>query len=260
MLAKRIIPCLDVMDGRVVKGVNFVNLRDAGDPVEQAMVYDREGADELVFLDITATHEARATTLEMVRRVADSIFIPYCVGGGIRSIDDIRDTLLAGADKVSINSAALTNPDLISAGAWAFGSQCMVVAIDPRRIDGRWVAHINGGRIPTDKEAVSWAKEAEDRGAGEILLTSMDKDGTKSGYEIELTQAVADAVSIPVIASGGAGSEEHFRQVLQEGRADAALAASLFHFNELRLGDLKRYLHQRGVPMRLNGWEELNDA
>ena len=259
MLAKRIIPCLDVMNGRVVKGVNFVNLRDAGDPVEQAIVYDREGADELIFLDITASHEARATTLEMARRVADSIFIPYCVGGGIRTIDDIRDTLLAGADKVSINSAAVRTPEVISAGAWGFGSQCIVVAIDPRRIDGKWVVHINGGRIPTDKEAVPWAKEVEDRGAGEILLTSMDKDGTKSGYDIEMIQAVADAVSIPVIASGGAGSKEHFREVLQEGQADAALAASLFHFNELRLGDLKDYLHDAGVPVRRSGWENIDD-
>ena len=256
MLAKRIIPCLDVMNGRVVKGVNFVNLRDAGDPVEQAIVYDREGADELIFLDITASHEARATTLEMARRVADSIFIPYCVGGGIRNIDDIRDTLLAGADKVSINSAAVRTPDVISAGAWGFGSQCIVVAIDPRRIDGKWVVHINGGRIPTEKEAVPWAKEVEDRGAGEILLTSMDKDGTKTGYDIEMIQAVAAAVSIPVIASGGAGSKEHFREVLQEGRADAALAASLFHFDELRLGDLKDYLHDAGVPVRRSGWGE----
>ncbi len=259
MLAKRIIPCLDVQDGRVVKGVNFLDLRDAGDPVEQAIVYDREGADELVFLDITASHEGRATVLDMVKRVADSIFIPYCVGGGIRTIEDIRDTLLAGADKVSINSAAVKDPDLISAGAWGFGSQCMVVAIDPRRIDGKWVVHIHGGRIPTDKEAVAWAKEVEDRGAGEILLTSMDRDGTKSGYDIELTQAVADAVSIPVIASGGAGKAEHFREALQEGGADAALAASLFHFNELRVGDLKRTLHEWGVPMRLNGWEKLSD-
>ena len=260
MLAKRIIPCLDVMNGRVVKGVNFVNLRDAGDPVEQAIVYDREGADELIFLDITASHEDRATTLEMARRVADSIFIPYCVGGGIRTIEDIRDTLLAGADKVSINSAAVRTPEVISAGAWGFGSQCIVVAIDPRRIDGKWVVHINGGRIPTDKEAVPWAKEVEDRGAGEILLTSMDKDGTKSGYDIEMNQAVADAVSIPVIASGGAGSKEHFREVLQEGQADAALAASLFHFNELRLGDLKDYLHDAGVPVRRSGWENIDDV
>ncbi len=256
MLAKRIIPCLDVLNGRVVKGVNFVNLRDAGDPVEQAIVYDREGADELVFLDITASHEARATTLDMARRVADSIFIPYCVGGGIRSIDDIRDTLLAGADKVSINSAAVRDPDLISAGAWGFGSQCIVVAIDPRRVDGKWIVHINGGRIPTDKEAVQWAKEVESRGAGEILLTSMDKDGTKSGYDIEMLQAVADAVSIPVIASGGAGSKGHFVEALTAGRADAALAASLFHFSELRIGDLKRHLHEHGVPVRLTGWED----
>ncbi len=260
MLAKRIIPCLDVLDGRVVKGVNFVNLRDAGDPVEQAVIYDREGADELVFLDITASHEGRATTLEMVRQVADSIFIPYCVGGGIRTIDDIRDTLLAGADKVSINSAAVRDPDLISAGAWGFGSQCIVVAIDPRRLDGKWVVHINGGRIPTDKEAVSWAKEVEDRGAGEILLTSMDKDGTKSGYDIEMTQAVADAVSIPVIASGGAGSARHFQEALETGMADAALAASLFHFSELRIGELKRYLHGQDLPIRLTGWEGGNDA
>lgn len=259
MLAKRIIPCLDVMKGRVVKGVNFVNLRDAGDPVEQAIVYDREGADELIFLDITASHEARATTLEMVRQVADSIFIPYCVGGGIRTIDDIRDTLLAGADKVSINSAAVRTPDVITSGAWGFGSQCIVVAIDPRRIDGKWVVHINGGRIPTDKEAVPWAKEVEDRGAGEILLTSMDRDGTKSGYDIEMILAVAEAVSIPVIASGGAGSKDHFREVLQEGKADAALAASLFHFNELRMGDLKDYLYGAGVPVRRSGWEDSDD-
>jgi len=258
MLAKRIIPCLDVKDGRVVKGVNFVNLRDAGDPVEQAVIYDREGADELVFLDILASHEARKTTLDMVREVADSIFIPFCVGGGIRTVDDIRDTLLAGADKVGINSAAVKNPQIITDGAWGFGSQCIVVAIDPCLVDGKWVVHINGGRVPTDKEAVSWAKEVEDRGAGEILLTSMDKDGTKSGYDIELTQAVADAVSIPVIASGGAGNKEHFREALVEGKADAALAASLFHFNELRVGDLKQYLDEQGVPMRLTGWENLN--
>ncbi len=260
MLAKRIIPCLDVMDGRVVKGVNFVNLRDAGDPVEQAIAYDREGADELVFLDITASHEARATVLEMVRQVADSIFIPFCVGGGIRTIDDIRDTLLAGADKVSINSAAVRDPELITVGAWGFGSQCIVVAIDPRRVDGKWVVHINGGRIPTEKEAVPWAREVEDRGAGEILLTSMDKDGTKSGYDIEMLQAVDQAVSIPVIASGGAGTKQHFVEALTEGRADAALAASLFHFSELRIGDLKQYLHEAGVPVRLSGWEALDET
>jgi len=257
MLAKRIIPCLDVLNGRVVKGVNFVNLRDAGDPVEQAAVYDREGADELVFLDITASHEERNTTLDMVRRVADSIFIPFCVGGGIRTVEDIRATLLAGADKVSINSAAIKNPDLVDQGAWAFGSQCIVVAIDPKRIDGRWVVHLNGGRVPTDKEAIAWAKEVEARGAGEILLTSMDRDGTKAGYNLELTQAVADAVSIPVIASGGAGTMEHFKNALTIGKADAALAATLFHYNEIRIGELKKYLAEAEIPIRLHGWEAL---
>jgi cyclase len=257
-LAKRIIPCLDVKDGRVVKGVNFVNLRDAGDPVEQAMIYDREGADELVFLDITASHEARKTTLDMVRRVADSLFIPFSVGGGIRTIEDIRETLLAGADKVSINSAAVKTPQLINDGAWAFGSQCIVVAIDPKYIEGRWVVHINGGRIPTKLDALSWAKEVEDRGAGEIMLTSMDKDGTKSGYDLEMLETIADAVSIPVIASGGAGAKEHFYEALTIGKSDAALAASLFHFNELRIGELKQYLAEKGVPVRLNGWERLN--
>lgn len=251
MLAKRIIPCLDVLNGRVVKGVNFVNLRDAGDPVEQAAVYDREGADELVFLDITASHENRATVLDMVRHVADTIFIPFCVGGGIRTVDDVRATLLAGADKVSINSAAIRTPDLINEAAWAFGSQCVVVAIDPKRIGDRWIVHINGGRIPTEWEAVTWAQEVERRGAGEILLTSMDRDGTKSGYDIALTQAIAEAVSIPVIASGGAGAREHFYEALTAGKADAALAASLFHYNELAIGDLKRYLHERGVAVRL---------
>lgn len=255
MLAKRIIPCLDVLNGRVVKGVNFVNLRDAGDPVEQAAVYDREGADELVFLDITASHENRNTTLDMVRRVADTVFMPFCVGGGIRTIDDIRATLLAGADKVSINSAAIRNPDLINQGAWGYGSQCIVVAIDPKLVNGRWEVFINGGRVPTGREAVAWAREVEDRGAGEILLTSMDRDGTKAGYNIELTQAVADAVSIPVIASGGAGTPAHFVEALTEGHADAALAASLFHYNEIRIGDLKRYLAVHNVPVRLSGWE-----
>ena len=251
MLAKRLIPCLDVMDGRVVKGVNFVNLRDAGDPVEHARVYDREGADELVFLDITATHENRATTLDMVRRVADAVFIPFCVGGGIRTVDDIRETLLAGADKVSINSAAVRTPEIITEGAKRFGSQCIVVAIDPRRVDGRWVVHVAGGRLPTDKEAVAWAREVEDRGAGEILLTSMDRDGTQIGYDIEMTQAVADAVSIPVIASGGAGALEHFAEALTVGGADAALAASLFHFRALSVGQVKAYLAARGIPVRL---------
>ena len=258
MLAKRIIPCLDVHNGRVVKGVNFVNLIDAGDPVEQAAVYDREGADELVFLDIGASHEGRNTVLDMVRRVADTLFIPFCVGGGIRTIEDIRETLLAGADKVSINSSAIKTPDLIDQGAWAFGSQCIVVAIDPKRIDGEWIVHINGGRVATGRHAVEWAKECESRGAGEILLTSMDRDGTKSGYDLELTQAVAEAVSIPVIASGGAGKAQDFADALTAGKADAALAASLFHFNELRVGPLKEYLAARGVPVRLTGWEMAN--
>lgn len=257
MLAKRIIPCLDVLNGRVVKGVNFVNLRDAGDPVEQAAIYDREGADELVFLDITASHENRSTTLDMVRRVADTIFIPFCVGGGIRAIDDIRATLMAGADKVSINSAAIRSPELINQGAWAFGSQCIVVAIDPKWVDGRWQVFINGGRINTGRDAVEWAREVESRGAGEILLTSMDRDGTKAGYNIELTRAIASAVSIPVIASGGAGKKEHFAEALTNGGADAALAATLFHYDELRIGDLKRYLDDQGVAVRLSGWETL---
>lgn len=257
MLAKRIIPCLDVMNGRVVKGVNFVNLRDAGDPVEQATIYDREGADELVFLDITASHENRNTMLDMVRHVADSLFIPFCVGGGIRTIDDIRATLLAGADKVSINSAAIRTPELINEGAWAFGSQCIVVAIDPKWVGDHWEVFINGGRVPTGKDALDWAREVEERGAGEILLTSMDRDGTKAGYNIELTRAVSRTVSIPVIASGGAGTMEHFCEALTEGSADAALAATLFHYNEIRVGDLKRYLHEQGVPVRLTGWETL---
>lgn len=257
MLAKRIIPCLDVLNGRVVKGVNFVNLRDAGDPVEQAAIYDREGADELVFLDITASHENRATTLDMVRRVADTIFIPFCVGGGIRTIEDIRATLLAGADKISINSSAVRTPELIEQGAWGFGSQCIVVAIDPKWVDGRWEVFINGGRIPTGKDAVEWAREVESRGAGEILLTSMDRDGTKAGYNIELTSTIANAVKIPVIASGGAGSMEHFSEALTTGGADAALAATLFHYNEIRIGELKQYLDEQHIAVRLSGWEVL---
>lgn len=257
MLTKRIIPCLDVKDGRVVKGINFVDLRDAGDPVEQAMIYDRAGADELVFLDITASHEARKTTLDMVRRVADSLFIPFCVGGGIRTIEDMRDTLLAGADKVSINSAAIRNPQLISDGAWAFGSQCIVVAIDARRVDDQWIVYINGGRIPTDRLAIDWAREAEDRGAGEILLTSMDTDGTRAGYDLELTAAITQAVSIPVIASGGVGTLEHFYDAFAKANAHAALAASVFHFNDYSVNDVKQYLHARGVPVRTTGWEAL---
>ena len=255
MLAKRIIPCLDVKDGRVVKGVNFLELRDAGDPVEQAQVYDREGADELVFLDITASHERREIVIDMVRRVADSVFIPFTVGGGIRSVDDMRGLLLAGADKVSINSPAVQTPELITAGARRFGSQCIVVAIDGKWTGKGWEAHINGGRAATGLDVVEWAREAERLGAGEILLTSMDADGTRAGYDIPLLSAVCGAVSIPVIASGGAGAPAHFYTALTEGHADAALAASLFHYNELRVGDLKRYLAERGVPVRLGGWE-----
>ncbi|MCS7221706.1 MAG: imidazole glycerol phosphate synthase subunit HisF [Anaerolineae bacterium] len=252
MLAKRIIPCLDVKDGRVVKGIRFVNLRDAGDPVEQAQVYDAEGADELVFLDITASHERRDIVIDMVRRVADAVFIPFTVGGGVRTIEDMSALLHAGADKVSINSAALRNPALITEGAKRFGSQCIVVAIDARREpDGHWQVYIHGGRIPFGRDAVEWAKEAEARGAGEILLTSMDTDGTKAGYDIPLTRAVAEAVSIPVIASGGAGALEHFHTALTEGMAEAALAASLFHYRELSIAQVKRYLAERGVPVRL---------
>jgi cyclase len=251
MLAKRIIPCLDVHEGRVVKGINFVNLRDAGDPVEQAVIYDREGADELVFLDITATHEGRATLLDVVRRVADAIFIPFCVGGGLRSVEDMRAALLAGADKIAINSAAVRAPDLITAGAERFGSQCIVVAIDARWTGARYEVYVSGGRTPAGLDAVEWAREVERRGAGEILLTSMDRDGTQDGYEIALTRAISDAVSIPVIASGGAGALSHFYDALTEGGADAALAATLFHYRQLSVGQVKRYLHDRGVPVRL---------
>jgi len=258
MLAKRIIPCLDVKDGRVVKGVRFVQLRDAGDPVEQAMVYDAEGADELVFLDITASHERREIVRDMVRRVADAIFIPFTVGGGLRSVEDIREILMAGADKISINSAAVRRPELITEGARRFGSQCIVVAIDARRISNppypistpRWEVYINGGRVPTGLDAVEWAREAEARGAGEILLTSMDRDGTQDGYDLELTRAIAEAVRIPVIASGGAGKLEHFYQALTEGGASAALAASLFHYRQLSIAQVKAYLAARGVPVR----------
>ncbi len=255
MLTRRIIPCLDVHEGRVVKGVNFVNLRDAGDPIEQALLYDREGADELVFLDISAAHEARQTTLTMVRAVAETLFIPFCVGGGIRNLANIRATLLAGADKVSVNSAALQNPTLIDEAARAFGSQCIVVAIDPKRVDGRWVVHSHGGRRPSQYEAVSWAREVSERGAGEILLTSMDRDGTQLGYDLEMTAAVSAAVSVPVIASGGAGQVAHFAAALTTGGASAALAASLFHYNQLRIGTLKQELARRGIPVRLGGWE-----
>ncbi|MFQ3536949.1 MAG: imidazole glycerol phosphate synthase subunit HisF [Aggregatilineales bacterium] len=250
MLAKRIIPCLDVKDGRVVKGVNFVNLADAGDPVEQARVYDREGADELVLLDITASVERRNTMLSIVERVAQEIFIPFCVGGGIRTIEDIRATLRAGADKISLNSAAVRQPSLITEGAMHFGSQCIVVAIDPRWTSGHWEVYIDGGRVPTGLDAIEWARKVESLGAGEILLTSMDRDGTQNGYDIPLTRAVAEAVSIPVIASGGAGKLEHFAEALIEGGADAALAASLFHYRHVSIAQVKQHLQQRGVPVR----------
>ena len=253
MLTKRIIPCLDVNNGRVVQGVNFVNLRDAGDPVEVAKVYDREGADELVFLDITASSDDRATVVDMVRHVAEQVFIPFTVGGGIRTVEDFRMLLREGADKISVNSSALNNPQLISDAAMKFGSQCVVVAIDARRrTEGSgWTVYKNGGRIDVDLDAVEWAVRAEQLGAGEILLTSMDCDGTKAGYDLELTRAIADAVRIPVIASGGAGTKEHFFEALTEGHADAALAASLFHYRELEIKELKQYLQERGVPVRL---------
>lgn len=251
MYAKRIIPCLDVKDGRVVKGVSFVDLRDAGDPVACAQAYDRQGADELVLLDITATHEGRSTMLEIVRQVADSIFIPFTVGGGIRELDDFAQLLRAGADKISVNSAAVRNPALIDAAAHRFGSQCVVCAIDAKRRDGGWEVYLNGGRIPTGIDALAWAREAVSRGAGEILLTSMDCDGQKNGYDLELTSVISQNVNVPVIASGGAGKMEHFYDALTRGSADAVLAASLFHFNEIGIMDLKRYLVSRGVSVRM---------
>lgn len=251
MFAKRIIPCLDICNGRVVKGINFVNLRDAGDPVEAAAAYSKAGADELVFLDITATHEQRATVVELAAQVAAAISIPFTVGGGIRTVEDFRDILLQGADKISINSAAINNPALISQAAEKFGSQCVVVAIDARRRpDGGWDVYKNGGRINTGLDAVEWARQVARLGAGEILLTSMDKDGTKAGYDLELTAAVAEAVPIPVIASGGAGTMEHFAQALTVGKADAALAASLFHYHEVDIGELKAYLQSQGISVR----------
>jgi cyclase len=251
MLSKRIIPCLDIKDGRVVKGVNFVNLRDAGDPVEQARLYDGQGADELVFLDISATHEGRRTTLDLVGRVADSVFMPLTVGGGIRAVDDMRSLLLAGADKISINSAAVKNPALLSEGASRFGAQCIVLAIDARRQAGSWEVHVNGGRVPTGIDAIEWAVRGVELGAGEILLTSMDADGTLAGYDLDLTRTIAEAVPVPVIASGGAGTSSHFAQVLTEGKADAALAASLFHDGKLRIPELKKELNELGVPVRI---------
>jgi cyclase len=279
MLCKRLIPCLDVKDGRVVKGVRFVELRDAGDPVAAALAYDAQGADELVFLDITASHEGRATMLDVVRRTAEGIYMPLTVGGGIRSLEDIRTLLRAGADKVSVNTAALERPGLVSEAARAFGSQCIVVAIDAMRgaaegepaVAGRgaaegepseykseasrgkasWEVYTHGGRRPTGRDAVAWAREVEGLGAGEILLTSMDRDGTGDGYDLALTRAVADAVSVPVIASGGVGRLEHLREGLVEGRADAALVATLFHFGQHTVPEAKRYLDERGVPVRL---------
>ncbi|MEX2142776.1 MAG: imidazole glycerol phosphate synthase subunit HisF [Pirellulales bacterium] len=254
MLAKRVIPCLDVDRGRVVKGTNFLNLRDAGDPVEVAGRYEAEGADELVFLDITASHEGREIMLDVVRRTAEVIFMPLTVGGGIRTLEDIRALLKAGADKVSINSAAPKNPDFVRQAARKFGSQCIVVNIDPRRVDRNggtvWEVHINGGRVPTGLEAVSWAREVTRLGAGEIVLTSMDADGTKSGYDLEMTRAVSEAVSIPVVASGGAGRPEHLAEAILIGKADAALAAGIFHFGQFTIAEVKETMRKRGIPVR----------
>lgn len=252
MYAKRIIPCLDVKNGRVVKGMSFVNLVDAGDPVESAIQYDKQGADELVLLDITASSDARNIMVDIVSRVADSIFIPFTVGGGIRTTEDFKAILRAGADKVSVNSAAVKNPDIINEAAYKFGNQCVVAAIDAkRRENGGWEVYINGGRTPMGLDAVKWAVECEKRGAGEILLTSMDEDGQKKGYDIELTRAVSESVGIPVIASGGAGALEHFYDAFTIGKADAVLAASLFHFGEIPITQLKEYLTNKGIPVRL---------
>lgn len=251
MYAKRIIPCLDVKNGRVVKGMSFVNLVDAGDPVECAIQYDKEGADELVFLDITASSDSRNIVVDMVRRVADSIFIPFTVGGGIRSVDDFNEILRAGADKVSVNSAAIKRPELINEASKKFGSQCVVTAIDAKRKGDSWEVYINGGRVPMGIDAVEWAVECENRGAGEILLTSMDEDGQKKGYDLALTRAVSERVNIPVIASGGAGALEHFYDAFTEGKADAVLAASLFHFGEIPIPELKGYLRDKGISVRI---------
>lgn len=251
MYAKRIIPCLDVKNGRVVKGTSFVNLRDAGDPVECAVEYDKQGADELILLDITASSDARNIMTDIVSRVANSIFIPFTVGGGIRTVDDFTQLLRAGADKVSVNSAAIKRPDIINEAAYKFGSQCVVAAIDAKRKDGSWEVYINGGRVPMGIDAVEWAREAEKRGAGEILLTSMDCDGQKQGYDLELTRAVSESVGIPVIASGGAGALEHFKDAFTLGKADAVLAASLFHFGEIPIPALKEYLHRENISVRL---------
>jgi cyclase len=255
MLAKRVIPCLDVHEGRVVKGTNFVNLRDAGDPVQIAQRYELEGADELVFLDITASHENRAIMLDVVRRTAEQVFMPLTVGGGIRTIEDIRQLLQAGCDKVSINSTACKNPDFVRQASERFGAQCIVVNIDPKRVlrNGKefWEVHINGGRTPTGLEAVEWARQVEALGAGEIVLTSMDRDGTKDGYDLPITAAVSDAVQIPVVASGGAGHPLHLIQAIQTGHADAVLAASIFHFGEFTIQETKRMMAEHGIPVRL---------
>ncbi|MFI3205729.1 MAG: imidazole glycerol phosphate synthase subunit HisF [Clostridia bacterium] len=251
MYAKRIIPCLDLKDGRVVKGTNFVGLRDAGDPVEAAIEYDRQNADELVLLDITASSDARNIMTDIVKRVAENIFIPFTVGGGIRTVDDFTDILRAGADKVSVNSSALKNPQLISEAAYKFGSQCVVSAMDAKKnSDGRWTLYLNGGRVDTGIDAIEWAIKAEKLGAGEILLTSMDCDGTKAGYDNELTRQVSESVGIPVIASGGAGNMEHFYDAFIDGKADAVLAASLFHFKEIEIPELKKYLDTKGISVR----------
>lgn len=255
MLAKRVIPCLDVTEGRVVKGTNFLNLRDAGDPVEVASRYEREGADELVFLDITASHQRRGIILDIVSRTAEQVFMPLTVGGGIRTLEDIRALLQAGCDKVSINTTAVTDPDFVARAADRFGSQCIVVNIDPKRVqkDGKefWEVHTHGGRTPTGLEAVAWAKQVEQLGAGEIVLTSMDCDGTCNGYDIEITAAVSSAVQIPVVASGGAGKPEHLADAIEFGRADAALAASIFHFGQFTIDQTKRIMADRGIPVRL---------
>ncbi|MEZ5040083.1 MAG: imidazole glycerol phosphate synthase subunit HisF [Saprospiraceae bacterium] len=250
MLAKRIIPCLDIKDGRTVKGVNFVNLRDAGDPVELGAIYSEKGADELVFLDITATHEKRKTLAALARNIAQHLNIPFTIGGGIKSIEDVDVLLASGADKISINSAAVRNPKLIEELALNFGSQFVVLAVDAKQVDGEWIVHLNGGRLPTERRLLEWVKEAENRGAGEILFTSMNHDGTKAGFANQALAQVSESLSIPVIASGGAGNMEHFYDVFTAGKADAGLAASIFHFREIEIGDLKTYLSGRGVPVR----------
>ena len=256
MLAKRIVPCLDIHDGRVVKGVQFVDLVDAGDPVEQARFYDASGADEVVFLDISATHEGRATLVDIIRRAADEVFIPLTVGGGVRAVEDVRRLLEAGADKVAINSAALVDPDLLTRAADAFGAQCVVLAIDAKRTGATpsgWEVFTHGGRKPTGRDAVAWAAEGVRLGAGELLVTSMDRDGTKAGYDLDLLRALDEAVDVPVIASGGAGTVEHLEEALRDGHASAALAASIFHYREIEIGACKKYLHSRGIPVRMEG-------